>query len=639
MPNLTFNPYVSQYIPAPIEEFKNAAQYFQTEYDENLLATEKLKTMANSIKVLPGDKSLLAQELKTYQDQLGELAQAGNYEDASLKIRNLATDFAGNYQGGKIGQLAGSYTNYQQYQAEKQKLGNEYAVWNDDFLAYQRGGNKNQDGSYRGYTFGGLGKQENHAKRADEVLGEIAKDGSITSGFHMNEDGLTYSMGEHGSEGVGAKKLRAVAEGKAAVFSDTIEGKDYLKKMRYFAGRDLTPQEQHDLSADYLYRAGLNQLGVKSVDKNKMGFVPGWLAKQKLGEGQELEATTATLEATNNAERIEQAESAGEYEVQPDGSLMRVQQPSRAYTQPESQTLGAMGIVPLGGVPTGQGVVRTPITADDKVGQHHQQVLSQLIANQKYSGSKRPKSPEVLWKEYNEALKNTGAVFPRYAEWSPQMQKEKTKQLTGNGDPRPLLSGRKVVLVGVDGKGGKVISPNDLPEDIKDAIADGRANATIKAQTKTNPYGMPGAYVVDITKKDKLGNTAGKAYQILVQANQEEERAFGTLGQLAHAKFSGSPQTDIPISTDKNGDKRYYRVLNIPNGNKEFNQLVELRVTHANGMDAKVGQQSLDDAEDDLYRRTEKELKPYRLTSSGQTNAKGDEKDYNTDAYEPSEAE
>lgn len=629
----TYNPYVSQYVAAPTEEFLKAGQAFQQEYDENMLAGEKFRTLMSSVKVLDAHKPYLAQQLKQYQDGLGAVAKDGAWEDAGLKVRNLATSFGENASSGDIATMRSTYENYQLRNQEKAKLGGEYAAWNDDWLGYEKsGGIDPKTGKPLAYTFTGLGKAQDHYKRATDVMGNIAEDETVRAGMVPNADGTGYVFTKDKNGGVSLKKIKDIAAAKASSFMTTVEGRDYLKMRQYHAGRQLTPQEQYDASKDYLEQAALQQFSIKHDEDINQKFLPEHLLK-KPEDDQELNATTSYTDAAGNPLAANVADAMDGYDFDPDGKLVKVVK-SGKYTQEEMAAFAAAGV--QGDL--NNSIVRTAIPADDVVGQNLQKTLAVLQANYQKT-HKRPISNQALWKQYQASLKNHQNVFVDSKDFSPEMQKAKTNQLAPDGDPLTMFSGRRVVLldVGENGGGKPYQSAGDLPDDIQELLADRNTKVSVVNRSLTNPYGMPGGYVVSVTNH---GSGKGKVVskKFLINASPEEEQASGTLGLLSNARYSGAPQTDIPLPMQKDGKTRYLRVINEPTREGKFLQRVEMREKHPAGIDRLVETETMDDAVQSVYReQVAPQLKRFRLTSTGQANAKGAEKNYNTNEDEDDE--
>lgn len=154
--------YVSQYIPAPIEEYNVVGNKLEQQYHQNLDATDKLTDFMESIKALPIHDSLKQQIIGEYRGRIDEFAGKGNWEDANPFVRKLARDVKDDAISGN---LAGIQSAYQSRQEMLKGLQEAYDKGNvdhqtmqmapllSDQLYVQAGGDKDPRKAYTPYSY------------------------------------------------------------------------------------------------------------------------------------------------------------------------------------------------------------------------------------------------------------------------------------------------------------------------------------------------------------------------------------------------------------------------------------------------------------------------------------------------------
>lgn len=566
---VTYNPYVSQYVPAPIQEFQQTAAHFQQEYDENLLASEKLRTMMGSIKAAtPAHKVALAQELKQYENQIAGIAKQGNWEDAALKVRNLATDFGQNYQAGNIGTINSTYQNMQLRNAEKAKLGNEYADYNDDWLTFQRRGGVDKTGQLQGYSFTGLGKQENHQKRADEMMAHIADSGSLQGYFTKGEDGIVHI--KEGYEGVAGKVVRQLAHNKASDFLGTVEGKDFARMMAsQYRGR-VDPKDFNKTlmgaAEDYLYNSGSNQIGVKTTRDAQFRYDPEYINRQKSIAHAMHEGDEGFAGGSDNLAQHEDLANIDVNDIDKDGQLAAIKNGgggimggdahfnvNMTYEQREQAKIAANGIAgDQNNLIASNKAKSQQKLLDDAysfAGQHAADTKDEAWA--KMSKQERYKMIVANWQ-------NNKTVTPSYFSLGDASMSSHAKR-TVKDKNLALLRGREITVVGEDGTErmgtvDKAMAKYNLsPKNIQAIVPVGIS--------KDDPYGAIGGEVLQVTTKD-----TGKMYTLYTSANSKSARAlYANTKSLIAAARSGLPQTHADASPTTQ-----YNVRNIPTSSGKY---------------------------------------------------------------------
>ena len=112
---LSFKPYVSQYLGAPIDETFRASVIARQRHDQNVQAIDNLQNYWNTLKAGPaaGHQQALQEKISYYNNRLNEVvAGRENLVDANAAIRSVAREFKEDMAAGDLGKIQTSYQNY-----------------------------------------------------------------------------------------------------------------------------------------------------------------------------------------------------------------------------------------------------------------------------------------------------------------------------------------------------------------------------------------------------------------------------------------------------------------------------------------------------------------------------------------------
>jgi len=167
--------YVSEYIPAPIQEISQTGEVLQNRYDVVRDKFDKLRVLAKNKRSLAGDKSTVDNAIGKIEEQFKTYSKSGNFEDADFVVNQLATDFVTDKE---LQDAEMSYKGYQEALAQQQKLqgeGNQNYFFNNiDPSSYSTA----KQGVYRGDVQQRLA-HEDEMKKVMGVIGEDSREGQI----------------------------------------------------------------------------------------------------------------------------------------------------------------------------------------------------------------------------------------------------------------------------------------------------------------------------------------------------------------------------------------------------------------------------------------------------------------------------
>lgn len=231
----------------------------------------KLKGLIGSINAIdehrPFKQELDAKYYQKLSDSADKIAK-GDLEGGLSSLRDTQYQF---YADPIRQELENSFANRKLWQENKIKMADDYAPWEDN--SYQGFTGVTQEGAPQPFRYTGMGKIQDHYKRARDMFSEVKPSGAAREWFNLTPEGSIISV-KQGNEEVAQKWLESLAEVKAPDFLNTKEGTSWLKEMHY-KGLDLsTPDKLKAGIQDYLVRANADRIFKKSTSGQDFHWGP-----------------------------------------------------------------------------------------------------------------------------------------------------------------------------------------------------------------------------------------------------------------------------------------------------------------------------------------------------------------------------
>lgn len=581
--------YVSQFVARPTEQVAAMSDDYQQEYDANKAYGNKIQSAVNSQQAIAEQEALLQQETAKYTQTIKQLAAEGNWEDLDANIEALASDYQKNATQGNLAILSNNKAQYGKYLEDREKLSGEgkYAAWNDNFNSWKaqasQTGYQTEDGQAARFNHTGLAQMEDHQKRASEMMADIAKDGSMSD--FVNVDGKGNVIGvKNGYKGVAAQKVKKIAEAQADSFLNTQEGRDFAKMISYQGG-PMNATQLHNAASDYLYRAGLKQVGMETEQGNSFDHAPKHVADKLAIDEVLRNPSVSTLEGQDNHLQNEMSKEVDELRLDANGEPI-VSSHVGGATKVTPGTSGASGTP--GGGSYGFGSLASALGAKQDAAAKGRRKTSAELEAEKESKRVLMRRIEVTFdqanpslanlpradklKRFQEARQNNKKVNPRVYNLTPDAMDEQTKLAARDGN-LALLLGRKAVVNGEKfGTIEEVISKFGLEDKDDYSIA-------VKGVSIDDPYGMTGGEVISVTPKK------GKPFNIYTSpATEGAEGAYANTRKLVAAARSGQPQVEFKMSENEKYVVRNRPKINSESGKAEFETVVIMNVKDKNGV-------------------------------------------------------
>lgn len=176
---LSYSPYVSQFVGSPIEEFRNTAQTLRDTYDAATAQEDVLTHALESLNAadFEGDQAMLNEMRQRYRSIIDQRAQRGDYENLLRAIRKDANKLSAEYA--PIQRNMQAYQNYIKSLQDNKDIGEGTRKAALAFSTHNYKGldPKNIEGSiFRGYN---PAKDVNLVEEADKVIKGWEADGTI----------------------------------------------------------------------------------------------------------------------------------------------------------------------------------------------------------------------------------------------------------------------------------------------------------------------------------------------------------------------------------------------------------------------------------------------------------------------------
>jgi hypothetical protein len=273
VPQGTQSPYISQYVPLPLEEIAGLARERQGKHDKALSDLDRAKNILK-IKADPRNEEYANQLQKQYNNRTTELAnkivKEGYKPEHEREINNLVNEFTNNPD---IARLAHYHDNYYNNYVKDKRQRIEKGTYMHDLDPYDMR-DVNSDGITE-FNYQGMPEVLNYDETAKKVMGNIAKSGFDKDIATRDENGNIISI-KSGQEGVLAKRVQELASQKASDFYTTPAGKQYVDRfVRNNPGA--TKEDVHNALVNFLVDANAEQIGIKTKSGNDFQYAPKYI--------------------------------------------------------------------------------------------------------------------------------------------------------------------------------------------------------------------------------------------------------------------------------------------------------------------------------------------------------------------------
>lgn len=268
--------YVSSYVPLPLELMAKTGAMKQEGYDKALDDAYKMEDLMKKVNAIDKHTQYKKDLENKYYPKIEEIADQITKTGDLSKVQEVKR-LARQWETDPLREeLENSYANYQTYQKDKIAKGEKYGEYYDNYLPFS---GSNKDGSIAGYRYTGMGEQQDHQKKASDMMDKINKDGYLNDVVNLDQEGNIVGV-KKGSEFIAQAKVRNLAKGKVNSFLSTNEGEDFARKVSYY-----NPKIDINKAAeDYLYEAGANQIFSNSQSGNSFKYAPGYIHSGKVEE-------------------------------------------------------------------------------------------------------------------------------------------------------------------------------------------------------------------------------------------------------------------------------------------------------------------------------------------------------------------
>ncbi len=279
MATFNFQPFVQQYVPAPVQEFAALGEALNQRYEKNVAEMEELDFLSSQIQTLPTSSHIKEAMLRDVKNTLRSVREKGDLENAAPRIREAVRRFrtdpnlrqaAENFQKAKeyddqINQMklqGKTPLIFQDYKSEKfDDKGNLLAISADNQM------------------------QLDYRKRQETFFDNIQPDSnSISSaGFRQTADGYWVS-GKSSSEtaGITAEKIKEVANNSFGAYLQTEEGQQQLKSLTHSNYGNMSREDALAVMRNDFLGAGLERVFQRtSRESSSSPIADPILARQK----------------------------------------------------------------------------------------------------------------------------------------------------------------------------------------------------------------------------------------------------------------------------------------------------------------------------------------------------------------------
>jgi hypothetical protein len=269
VPQGTQSPYISQYVPLPLQDIAGLAKQHQDAYQKNLDDTYHLQDLMASVNAIDPHQKYKKQLDSKYSSRISDLTDKITSGKASYEVANEINKLKREFVNDPTRvELESSWTNYNAYQKDKIAKGDKYGEWYDNYVPFK---GSNPDGSMAGYRYTGMKEVQNHAEEARKQMAGVNEDGYDLGNAVLGEDGIIRDS-KSGAEHITSKKIANLAKGKVGSFLATKEGQDFVAMAKYY-----NPEaDAQQLAYQYLYNAGANQIFSKSKSDNNVQVTSMW---------------------------------------------------------------------------------------------------------------------------------------------------------------------------------------------------------------------------------------------------------------------------------------------------------------------------------------------------------------------------
>jgi soluble cytochrome b562 len=233
MATFNFQPFVQQYVPAPVQEFAALGEALNQRYEKNVAEMEELDFLSSQIQTLPTSSHIKEAMLRDVKNTLRAVREKGDLENAAPRIREAVRRFR---TDPNLRQAAENFQKAKEYddQLNQMKLQGRTPLTFVDYRteAFDDKGNllpisaDNQ-------------MQLDYRKRQETYFDDIKPESTsiASSGFSKRGDGL-WVKGESASEtaGITAARIEAAVNSNLNNYLQTPEGRQqlqYLTSPRY----------------------------------------------------------------------------------------------------------------------------------------------------------------------------------------------------------------------------------------------------------------------------------------------------------------------------------------------------------------------------------------------------------------------
>lgn len=276
---------VSNYVPLPTDLISKVLSSKQEGYNTVLDQANKVEDEVLKVNAIDEHQPIKNQLINSYKNKVEGIADDIMKTGDTSKVREL-NRIASQWRNDPIrNELETSFSNKQLEQKKKIELGDKYALWGDPNLGYK---GITDNGNIQPFRFNGLHEQQDHQKKAEDMMNGFKPSGYETEGFNLDPDTGNITSIKQGKEGVAKQVIQDASIKKSPDFINTVEGQDWARKFAHFNPN----ASQQDLligASKYLYNAGLNSISEKTTSSKEFKLGP-----KDLRDKQDINQTTST---------------------------------------------------------------------------------------------------------------------------------------------------------------------------------------------------------------------------------------------------------------------------------------------------------------------------------------------------------
>lgn len=298
-------PWVSTYVPLPLGLIADIGAKKQRKHDEDLADLDATKGLLK-INSDPKQRAIRDRLLQNYDSQINALAdEYMKSDDPSIpfKLQKLKRDFASDQDRMA---LENSYANYNLLQKDQEAYKKD-SKYDEIYNPYAKFREKGADDRAENFDYTGMLTKVDTYDKAQDIMGNIAKDGSSWEGISINKQtGLPDigSLGQYystksGGEGIKKPKIVRLADEKADAFLRSDAGRYFLdsrvgQPIQYEKLSKEQKQAALNEASQYLVVAAAEQAGWTSRSGNNMEFLPESILKAQKEAAEQPRFTTET---------------------------------------------------------------------------------------------------------------------------------------------------------------------------------------------------------------------------------------------------------------------------------------------------------------------------------------------------------